>query len=71
MRPHDPEAVSSTTRLSAPLISSAVAMTPVVRRRLISVIWPMSMSLYLIFVLPACRPSAVRKLMMMVVPRSR
>src|SRR5205814_6609762 len=38
--------------------------------RLISVIWPTSMSLYLILVLPACRPSAVRKLMMMTLPRS-
>src|SRR4029079_2590192 len=63
--------VSSTTRLSVPLASSAVAMTPETSGARVSlVIVPTSMSLYLILVLPACRPSAVRKLMMIVVPRS-
>src|SRR5882672_12954694 len=63
--------VSSTTRLSAPFTSSAVATTPLKSgARLISVMCPMSMSLYLILVLPACRPSAVRKLMITAVPRS-
>src|SRR3954470_4384488 len=63
--------VSSTRRLAVPFTSSAVAITP--ERSGASVILlmlPTSMSLYLILVLPACRPSAVRKLMMMVVPRS-
>src|SRR2546422_5602688 len=63
--------VSSTTRLSAPFTSSAVATTPERSgARLIAVMWPTSMSLYLILVLPACSPSAVRKLMRITVPRS-
>src|SRR5260221_5978559 len=63
--------VSATTRLWAPLTSSGVAITPERSGAgLISVMCPMSMSLYLILVLPACSPSAVRKLMMITVPRS-
>src|SRR3954471_6209629 len=63
--------VSSTRRLSVPFTSSAVAITPERSgARVILLMLPTSMSLYLILVLPACRPSAVRKLMMMVVPRS-
>src|SRR5258706_4203579 len=63
--------VSATPGLSAPWPSSGVAIPP--ERwggRLIWVMCPMSMSLYLILVLPACSPSAVRKLMMITVPRS-
>src|SRR5205823_14787270 len=54
-----------------PFTRATVATTPErAGASMIAVMWPTSMSLYLILVLPACTPSAVRKLMRITVPRS-
>src|SRR5262249_38165643 len=64
--------VSSTRKLSASLLSSAVATTPFRSGLRLTVFTrPISTSLYLILVLPASRPSAVLKVMVMTGPRSR
>src|SRR5262249_47744033 len=64
--------VSSTRKLSTCLLSSAVATTPLRSVLSVTVLTkPISTSLYLILVLPASRPSAVLKLMVMTGPRSR
>src|SRR5262245_37908845 len=64
--------VSSTRKPAALLTSSAVATTRA-WSSLSAMIFtsPMSTSLYLIFVLPASSPSAVRKVIVTVGPRSR
>src|SRR5262245_35325875 len=64
--------VSSTRKAAALLTSSAVATTRVWSSLSAMVFTsPMSTSLYLIFVLPASSPSAVRKEIVTVGPRSR